>query len=325
MQIHKPAVVAISEPRISGDRALDTIRQLRFPNFVVEDANGFSGGIWVLWDEEIVQLKILRTSSQSIHAEVSWDGTQQCQVTFVYGTPRRLDRTALWDELVAISDHVNGPWLVLGDFNATLTSTDKQGGEEFSIPQSEDFTECLDRCALFDLGFAGPRFTWRRTNLLVRLDRAVVNEEWLFHFPESANFHLPRVKSNHRHIKVCTSHLDPGSKPIRPFRFNAAWLSHEDFPRLIKDEWKSGKGITVSLQEFKDQFVLWNKTTFGNIFRRKRRLERKLTRLELHNENWSTAASLAKEKETRVALETTLMQESVLWIQKVSCGVDAQW
>ncbi|CAN0875135.1 hypothetical protein LINGRAHAP2_LOCUS10658 [Linum grandiflorum] len=91
---------------------------------------------------------------------------------------------------------------------------------------------------------------WRNTNLLVRLDRVVINEELLLAFPESSTYHLPRIKSDHRLINVSIYAASSPTKSLRSSHFNAAWLCHEDFHRLIKEEWTSGKCIVWSLQMF---------------------------------------------------------------------------
>ncbi|CAN0836924.1 hypothetical protein LINGRAHAP2_LOCUS1644 [Linum grandiflorum] len=102
-----------------------------------------------------------------------------------------------------------------------LTSRDKQGGANFNLSDAKDFSSCLDQCQLFDLGFVGPKFTWRRGSLFERLDRGVINEDWLLRFPDSATRHLPRVKSDHRPILVCTDYIHASNCLPRPFWFNA--------------------------------------------------------------------------------------------------------
>jgi len=56
---YKPCVLIIAEPRISGDNANRKIRSLGFQHFVKTDACGFSGGIWILWNDSIGKVTIL--------------------------------------------------------------------------------------------------------------------------------------------------------------------------------------------------------------------------------------------------------------------------
>ncbi|KAG6420800.1 hypothetical protein SASPL_117339 [Salvia splendens] len=62
-------VIALFEPRISGIQADRTIRRIGLPNSYREEANGFSGGIWLLWDDHW-HIEILETTSQYIHCRI---------------------------------------------------------------------------------------------------------------------------------------------------------------------------------------------------------------------------------------------------------------
>ncbi|CAN1130945.1 hypothetical protein LINPERHAP2_LOCUS6127 [Linum perenne] len=88
--------------------------------------------------------------------------------------------------------------------------------------------------AFFDMGFTGPKFTWFRGCLRERLDRSLCNDIWLRHFPEASTYHLKRLKSDHRPILIRLTTMSGKVCANRPFRFNAAWLSHEDFLPMIK-------------------------------------------------------------------------------------------
>lgn len=57
----------------------------------------------------------------------------------------------------------------------------------------------------------------------------------------------------------------------RPFRFQAAWMLHHDFFKWMEREWNWEGNLTKSLKEFVMKLEAWNKDTFGNIFKRKKR------------------------------------------------------
>lgn len=46
----------VSEPRISAGKALDVLKKLGFSSHYVVDDIGFSGGLWILWNENLVYL-----------------------------------------------------------------------------------------------------------------------------------------------------------------------------------------------------------------------------------------------------------------------------
>ncbi|KAL3016342.1 hypothetical protein AAZX31_06G208100 [Glycine max] len=60
------------------------------------------------------------------------------------------------------------------------------------------FKEVTEWYRLIDVGFEGPKFTWKRGNLQVRLDRMLVNQEWGLKFPRAKVTHLYYYKSDHR-------------------------------------------------------------------------------------------------------------------------------
>ena len=68
------------------------------------------------------------------------------------------------------------------------------------------FQDTLDLCRFVDLGYTGLDFTWhgRRGGEMVwgRLDRSVVNYEWLAKFPTGRVHHLNSFTSNHHPILV---------------------------------------------------------------------------------------------------------------------------
>ncbi|KAL4285489.1 hypothetical protein GQ457_16G010300 [Hibiscus cannabinus] len=159
-----PDVAAIFEPRISGMRADIFIRSSGFDRSFRVEANGFSGGIWVLW-RDTVSLDILAVSNQFVHCfGKPAAGERGFYVTFVYASLEVGRRRGLWDQLKALAP--------------------RQG--------------------LIDMGFNGPQYTWGRGGLFQRLDWCLCNQDWYDAFPMSDVFHLPMLGSNHRPIMLST-------------------------------------------------------------------------------------------------------------------------
>ncbi|XP_061370519.1 uncharacterized protein LOC133313201 [Gastrolobium bilobum] len=125
-----------------------------------------SGGIWVLWDNNVVEVEVLKTHHQVVHTRVRYLGVGKVSfISFVYGSPRRLERMALWLELEAISLEFPGPWLVLGDFNSFLKAEEKKGGREVCWRSISEMQQCLSNCSVDDMGYKGPDFTWKHGRL----------------------------------------------------------------------------------------------------------------------------------------------------------------
>ncbi|KAF7811130.1 putative ribonuclease H protein At1g65750 family [Senna tora] len=173
----------------------------------------------------------------------------------------------------------------------------------------------VDANSLVDLGFSGPGFTWERGGVAARLDRALANMGWRNMFPEASVLHLPPLKSDHSPILIRTHGMvDSGAHKDRPFRFLASWLLHDDFPNVVKDSWQLD--WHWSLSTFQEKIKGWNRDVFGNIFRKKERLLRRLQ--GIHN-RLSMGPNLFLsnlQDELWVEYENVLTQEEILWMQK---------
>ncbi|XP_057419026.1 uncharacterized protein LOC130713258 [Lotus japonicus] len=317
---HSVSCLAVLEPRISGPRALSIIRSLEFQGVHVEDAIGFSGGIWILWDTSILDIHVLRSHRQFVHTKVRIIGTSQAAfVTFVYGSPQASLRAELWEALPSLLPNHDAPWMVLGDFNAYLEASDKAGGGALNLPSMQRFQSCLTACGLFDMGFKGPPFTWEGRGVRERIDRGVCNTLWLHYFPEAVILHLPQLKSDHKPILMASSGIVEQRHFVRPFRFLASWLTHDDFPRVVEESWQRGDDWLHSSNGFREDVLVWNQEVFGNILKRKRRLIR---RLEGINQRLSMAIDRGLDTLQRSLWKeynAVLVQEELLWMQKSRC------
>ncbi|XP_021830718.1 uncharacterized protein LOC110770811 [Prunus avium] len=153
---NKLDIMVICEPRISSDRARKVISQLGFSNAEVSDAVGFSGGIWVLWDEHKCNIKVIKCLDQSVTIFIENREGSAWLFTAVYGNPCPSRRVNLWNALDTIASAWKLPWLLAGDFNDILYAQEKYGT---TLGRSKGFKDWFDNQGMIDLGFIGPRFT----------------------------------------------------------------------------------------------------------------------------------------------------------------------
>ena len=162
LQNLKPLMVVLVEPRISGVRADKAIKKIGLPHSHRVEANGFSGGIWLLW-ENCVDLTIIQSHHQFIHAGISWPLVGlNTQFTAIYGSPTPSLRERLWTDLKGIRTNSSGSWFLAGDFNAVLFSDERKGGRSSLRSGNKSFVNFVAEHSLIDLGFSGPKYTWRR-------------------------------------------------------------------------------------------------------------------------------------------------------------------
>ncbi|GKV18359.1 hypothetical protein SLEP1_g28755 [Rubroshorea leprosula] len=278
---HSPSIMLIMETKLAGDRASNIASSL-FPCYYVIDADGLTGGIWLLWDDTRVSIDIIATNPQAIHAiikvsnhpifsEFNW------LFSGVYGRPQQEIRTYLCQELSSLVSHFTGPWVIAGDFNDVLSQSEKFGGGPINQKRVQAYSSCMNSCNMMDMGFVGGRFTW--TNMqsngnIIRecLDRFWCNPEWKICFPEATVYHLPRVHSDHNPVLL---NLDLGHPLIgkHPFRMEKFWVDHPKFQCLVRDTWNFADATTVQcVSSTMQKAKVWSRVTFGNLFKRKKEI-----------------------------------------------------
>ena len=268
---YKPEIFVLVEPRISGSKADKVIQKLRFSHSHRVEAHGFSGGIWVLWSNN-VQVTVLHCHFQFIHMKVVYlESNLSFHFTAVYGSPHAQYRRLLWSDLTLHSPPPSSPWLLAGDFNATTAPEDRCGGASRRNHGCPAFKSFINHSGLIDLGFSGSRFTWRRGATFVRLDRALATSSWLTLFSHSRVTHLPMVLSDHRPILLSLGIHARIAPREKPFKFLAAWLTHPSFKDLVRATWLPGDSIPSNIRRFTSAAMAWNSEVFGSIGLRKKR------------------------------------------------------
>ncbi|KAL4348355.1 hypothetical protein GQ457_17G006980 [Hibiscus cannabinus] len=311
----RPDIVAIMEPRISGRATDNFIKRSSFEFSYRVEAHGFSGGIWVLW-RNTVKIEVVAVSNQFVHALCSLhnDGIQFF-VSFVYASPNSVERRGLWNQLLAIDPGSSKSWLVGGDLNVICNSSERAGGSLRRSGVCPRFTEFLFDSALVDMGFIGPKFTWRRGAIFQRLDHCLCNMAWCNSFPESAIRHLLRLGSDHRPImleSVCNTIMEG----IRPFRYIVAWNDHPDFPNLLKSVWSSHRDFSTNISSFQEASRKWSIDVFGHIGKRKSQLLARLSGIDRALKSSLRPSLVRLEDKLKRELDEVLAYEESLWHQR---------
>ena len=70
VQYHDPAILVLMETKIGGDRAKEISSRLPFDEAFHTDTIGYADGLWMLWNSNRVEVSILSSTEQEIHAIV---------------------------------------------------------------------------------------------------------------------------------------------------------------------------------------------------------------------------------------------------------------
>lgn len=198
------------------------------------------GRVWIIYRSSI-QVLPLFLDAQSITAQVTLESGISFVYYVVYASNEVEERRELWSSLqdTLVSFGLDSkPWMVVGDFNESLGPHESSNVDCVSSTSSmREFGEVLGDLGLVDLPSQGPRFTWTNHQpsapIAKRLDRCLVNGDWLSQFPTAHCSFDPPDFSDHTpcHIRLSSP---PPSFGTRAFMFNCALLSLSSFLPTIR-------------------------------------------------------------------------------------------
>lgn len=143
-----------------------------------------NGKIWLFTYHDI-EATIIRDTDQQLTVKlVNQTLAQSFYATIVYVKCEVDQRLSLWEDIYSISNDMDRPWLIRGDFNVILNDKEKIGGLPIQDADHEDFDYCIETCDLTRVNFQGSPFTWwngRAENdcIFKRLDRILFNPQML--------------------------------------------------------------------------------------------------------------------------------------------------
>lgn len=313
-------VLAIFETHAGGDRASRICQGLGFDQSFRVDAVGQSGGLWLLWRSEVGEVEIVQSSTQFIYAKIVKE-QEVVNLIAVYAVPSPSRRSGLWDSLSEVISGVVGPLVVGGDFNTIVRVDERSGGNGGLSLDSLAFGDWINTQSLIDMGFRGNKFTWKRGRVeqyfvAKRLDRVLCCAHARLQWPEATVTHLPFLSSDHAPLYVQLSPVNRRDPRRRPFRFEAAWLSHSGFKDLLAASWRNEIKTPEALTELQKKLRIWNKEVFGDVQRRKENLMVEIKAVQDLLEHNPTDNLLEKEEGLLKEFEVVLEQEEMLWFQK---------
>ncbi|KAL6126088.1 hypothetical protein ACLB2K_074139 [Fragaria x ananassa] len=240
----------------------------------VNDRGDQSPNIWLICDQAI-QPTLLLATEQQLTISCTLDNVS-CVMTWVYAKTTTSERRRLWEDLLHIKNNfVQGPWIVLGDFNCVLGAHEKRGGILPNAISCSEFQDMSSNCELVHLPTKGLPYTWtnrRGVNVSVemRLDRCLSNFSWMDAWRNLECTTLPRYSSDNCPLLVSFSKLILNQRS--PFRFQLMWLDNPNFLSLVSDVWQSAQFygnpmfvLASKLRTLKQRIQVWNKTEFEDV------------------------------------------------------------
>ncbi|XP_050208579.1 uncharacterized protein LOC126657923 [Mercurialis annua] len=207
---------------------------------------GTAGGFLLFWHDRI-QLHIQYYSSFMVVCTVTDSTTIKFDVLFchLHSSPRILGSQL--ETLLTIKRLLMPSFVIMGDFNAILHPSEKEGGVPYLSRSFTLFSQFVSQMTLHDLGYMGFPFTWsnkRAFPLLIRerLDRVLVTSTWTANYNTASVHHLPLIGSDHALILLNTTST---SNPTHThFYFDKRWGSVDEIFNKLK-------GVRRSLKSWK--------------------------------------------------------------------------
>lgn len=284
-----------------------------------------------MWDPKIVLVEVIERGDQFIHTKISiLSAWISFHCTYGYAFNSQRERESLWPVLLAISDSMQGPWVLLGDFNTCLRYDERRKAGnivDIDISKLEAFT---NYGGLSDLRFSGIFLTWCNKQegeqiQYTKLDRIIVNGDWLrdFSWPD-AHFLHAGISDHSLGILHIADHEHRSS----PFRYCNFWATNPQFESLVKEAWSANiegvpmYGVAQKLKVVKQKLKNLHKSKYNKLDDKIKSAREQLTNIQLKvNEDPTNLQWQIMEQQQYKEFSTLAKAKASLYQQKVK----AEW
>ncbi|RYR35311.1 hypothetical protein Ahy_A10g050472 [Arachis hypogaea] len=112
MRQHRPDIAILLKTKCSGDTAKRVIHNLGFSYSILEEAQGFVGGIWICWNRPYINITTIEKHSQYLHVKIQTQSEKEWFLTTVYASHQSQNRRELWPKILNIANQTMGDWLI---------------------------------------------------------------------------------------------------------------------------------------------------------------------------------------------------------------------
>ncbi|XP_019226307.1 PREDICTED: uncharacterized protein LOC109207776 [Nicotiana attenuata] len=133
----------------------------------------------------------------------------------------------------------------MGDYNAVLHAQDRQHGSEIQDMETKDFKEYMNDTGMNELQYVGKNYTWTNNHTYNRIDRGLVNANWMMTMPNLKVQVLEPLVSDHSPLKLMITQVQ--GKKNKLFRFFNCIADHPQFIQQVELAWKE-RGAKGTMQ-----------------------------------------------------------------------------
>ena len=125
MREQVPTICFLMETRLDNDRFEKLYGILLFQNKIIVKHLDLGGGLAFLWKNNIL-LEVINFTVNHVLAKIIEENGFVWSLTRFYGWSDAQQKENLWKLLKYLQTFVEGPWVVIGDFNAYLHVWEKK-------------------------------------------------------------------------------------------------------------------------------------------------------------------------------------------------------
>lgn len=129
--------------------------------------------------------------------------------------------------------------ICMGDFNAILSGDDRKQGRPVQEVEIKDFNDFMMDAGMTEMKATGRDFTWSNGNTCSKIDRAVVNAEWMLNMSQLEVNVIHPGTSDHTPLSL---ELDKSAGiRHRAFKFFNCIADHPEFITRVEKVWYGGQ------------------------------------------------------------------------------------
>jgi len=313
---HFPDILFLMETMNSDPFVMKIFRWLGYDYIHTVEPIGMSGGLAIFWKQH-VDIEFLFEDKNLLDLKIS-QGRQSWFVSCVYGNPKQNLRHWLLERLSEIGVTRKTAWCMIGDFNEIISNEEKLGGPLRLESSFQPFKDMLMTCDMHELGSTGNSFSWGGTRneewIQCKLDRCFGNLEWFSVFPNSHQWFLERLGSDHRPVLV--KFINDQEVFRGQFRFDKRFAGNHSCQEVIQRSWEGhlstqSSSSMIRIVECRKVISRWKQDNDYNAQNRIKKL-----RLELDEEKSTQFPSWSKISIIQDLLGIAFREEESFWRAK---------
>lgn len=137
------------------------LKAIKFADIYVVEAKGIAGGICVMWKSGL-SIHQMEYNKNHIALKVT-DALCDWLLVCFYRPPYPAKKQKAWENLMALLNSCQCPWVCIGDFNFTINDKEIFRGNQRGESSATNFLkELIFKFGAIDLGFSGNTSTWAK-------------------------------------------------------------------------------------------------------------------------------------------------------------------